>query len=417
MPDKKNAPEIRFKGFLGPWKKSKLGNYVLIQRGGSPRPIEQYITTDIKGINWIKIGDVTKNSRYITNTKEKIIPDGVQFSRKVYAGDLILSNSMSFGRPYILKIDGCIHDGWLLIRNEKNIFNIEYLFQALSSDSMILQYKALASGGVVNNLNSELVQSTNIDIPPMEEQEKIGKFFSKIDDLIKFEKQKIDKLQNVKKSMLDKMFPKNGNTVPAIRFKGFLEPWEENKLKHLCKVFTDGDWIETKDQSVFGVRLIQTGNIGINEFIDKSEKSKWISYETYQRLKCKAVLPEDILISRLPEPAGRACIVPNINHKMITAVDCTILRLLEEYNNKFVVQFLSTDNYFKKVNNFLAGGTRQRISRSTLGDFKIILPKNRLEEQQIGKFFSKIDDLIKLQQQKLEKFKNIKKSMLDKMFV
>ena len=105
-------------------------------------------------------------------------------------GDLILSNSMSFGRPYIMAVDGCIHDGWLLIRDNKNLFNQEYLLQLLSSSNMYSQYKSLASGGVVNNLNSELVQSTTALIPPKEEQVKIGKYFATLDNLITLHQRK-----------------------------------------------------------------------------------------------------------------------------------------------------------------------------------------------------------------------------------
>lgn len=201
-----NTPEIRFEDFSGEWEKRKFGECVLIQRGGSPRPIENFITNDENGINWIKIGDVSKGSRYITKTKEKIIPEGERNSRRVYKGDLILSNSMSFGRPYIMAIDGCIHDGWLLIRDEKKIFNLEYLLQLLSSDYMINQYKALASGGVVINLNSELVQSTTIYIPTLKEQTKIGNYFQTLDKQIDLQNKEIEKLKNIKKASLDKMF-------------------------------------------------------------------------------------------------------------------------------------------------------------------------------------------------------------------
>ena len=128
-----SVPNIRFNGFETKWKQQKLGECVLIQRGGSPRPIENYITHDPNGINWIKIGDVKKGSRYITKTDEKIKPEGISKSREVYKGDLILSNSMSFGRPYLLAIDGCIHDGWLLIRNDRKLFDLDFLLQLLSS--------------------------------------------------------------------------------------------------------------------------------------------------------------------------------------------------------------------------------------------------------------------------------------------
>ncbi|MDV6340156.1 restriction endonuclease subunit S [Nitrosomonas sp. Is24] len=204
--DGADVPEIRFKGFDGAWEKSRFGDCVLIQRGGSPRPIESFITNEENGINWIKIGDVSKASRYITKTKEKIIPSGEKYSRRVYAGDLILSNSMSFGRPYIMAIEGCIHDGWLVIRDENKLFNLEYLLQLLSSDFMLEQYKALASGGVVINLNSELVQSTTVYVPILAEQEKIGAYFQNLDNLIALHQTELDKLNNLKKACLEKMF-------------------------------------------------------------------------------------------------------------------------------------------------------------------------------------------------------------------
>lgn len=200
------TPKIRFKEFKAEWLKKKFGECVLIQRGGSPRPIENFITSNSDGANWIKIGDVKIGSRYITKTKEKIKIEGVSKSREVFKGDLILSNSMSFGRPYIMGIDGCIHDGWLLIRNDKGLFDLEYLLQLLSSDSMLMQYRALASGGVVNNLNSELVQSTTVSFPPKNEQKKIGNYFRQLDDLISLHAIQLEKLKQVKAACLEKMF-------------------------------------------------------------------------------------------------------------------------------------------------------------------------------------------------------------------
>ena len=201
-----NVPEIRFKGFTEAWEQRKLGACVLIQRGGSPRPIENYLTKKENGVNWIKIGDVSSDSRYITKTEEKIKPEGVKHSREVKVGDLILSNSMSFGRPYIMAINGCIHDGWLLIRNDKDMFDLEYLLQLFSSNYMYQQYQSLASGGVVNNLNSELVQSTTALIPAKLEQQKIGMLFKQVDNLITLHQRKLEKLKNIKKSLLEKMF-------------------------------------------------------------------------------------------------------------------------------------------------------------------------------------------------------------------
>ena len=179
-----DVPEIRFEGFTDPWEQRKAGDRLVVLRGGSPRPIESYITSDPSGVNWIKIGDVEPGSMYITRTSERIRREGVSKSREVFAGDLLLSNSMSFGRPYILQVNGCIHDGWLLIRDAEGRFDTIFLQQMLSTPSMARQYKALAAGGVVNNLNSELVQSATIAFPGKAEQIKIGALFQKLDSLI-----------------------------------------------------------------------------------------------------------------------------------------------------------------------------------------------------------------------------------------
>lgn len=207
------------------------------------------------------------------------------------------------------------------------------------------------------------------------------------------------------------------NTTPKIRFAGFSGDWQERKLGKLCTTFTDGDWIEAKDQSSEGIRLVQTGNIGVNEFIDKSDKAKWISENTFTRLNCTQVYPKDILISRLPAPAGRACIVPDIKQKMITAVDCVIARTSEKCASEYLVQFLSSELYFQTVNNFLAGGTRQRISRSNLAYFMIPLPKEKTEQIKIGNSLGTLDRLLFLQQRRLAKLKSIKLALLENMFV
>lgn len=155
------------------WEWVKLGNVCTIARGGSPRPIKEYLTTAEDGINWIKIGDTEKNSKYIYSTAEKIKPSGVLKSRMVYAGDFLLTNSMSFGRPYILKVDGCIHDGWLVISQKKEVFDQDYLYWTLSSRYAYAQFCDKVSGGVVKNLNSDKVANSVFPLPPLAEQKRI----------------------------------------------------------------------------------------------------------------------------------------------------------------------------------------------------------------------------------------------------
>ena len=184
----------------------RLGDYVSIHRGGSPRPIDAYITDDTDGINWIKIGDTSADDLYITRTREKIVPSGAKKSRRVFQGDLILSNSMSFGRPYILQIDGCIHDGWLLIRDENNVFEKRFLCYYLGSDNVIAQYKRFAAGSCVNNLNSELVGNVEICCPPYRTQQKIANMLTVLDSRIDHASRTHVALLRIRTSLLQQLF-------------------------------------------------------------------------------------------------------------------------------------------------------------------------------------------------------------------
>ncbi|MGR4808116.1 restriction endonuclease subunit S [Bifidobacterium adolescentis] len=199
-------PEIRFAGFTDPWEQRKLSELVEIERGGSPRPIERYITDDPCGLNWVKIGDAPELGRYITQTTEKIKPEGLAKTRQVYPGDLVLSNSMSFGRPYIMAIRGCIHDGWLLIRDAQKHFDPIFLCHMLGAPQMLNQYRMFAAGSTVNNLNKELVGKAIVSLPSKDEQREIGIVLDRLDSLITLHQRKLELLRNIKKSMLDKMF-------------------------------------------------------------------------------------------------------------------------------------------------------------------------------------------------------------------
>lgn len=209
------------------WEIKKLGEVCVIERGGSPRPINAFLTDMEDGINWIKIGDATPGSRYITSTQEKIKPEGIKKSRMVYKGDFILSNSMSFGKPYILGIDGCIHDGWLVLRDNNNIFDKNFLYYYLTSPNIYQEFKRLAVGGVVNNLNSELVRSVKVAIPPLPVQEQIVSELDLLSGIIEKKREQLKELDALAQSIFYDMF---GD--PITNEKG----WEVKKLGEVCKV-------------------------------------------------------------------------------------------------------------------------------------------------------------------------------------
>jgi len=160
-----------FKNVAG--EKVKLGDVCEIQRGGSPRPIKKYLTDAADGLNWIKIGDVAADGKYIVSVEDKIKPSGLNKTRRVRSGDFLLSNSMSFGRPYILKIDGCIHDGWLVLHGFQDKFTEDYFYYLLRSSLVQDQFDSLAHGSSVRNLNTGAVSVVEVTQTPIGAQQSI----------------------------------------------------------------------------------------------------------------------------------------------------------------------------------------------------------------------------------------------------
>ncbi len=206
------------------WQVKTLGEVFLIERGGSPRPIKQFLTNDKNGINWIKIGDTKNVSKYIYSTAEKIKPEGKKHSRFVEIGDLILSNSMSFGRPYIMKTTGCIHDGWVVFRNTKKLIDEEYAYYVLTSSQIYVEFSKLATGSTVKNLSIDRVRQVAIPIPPLEIQRRIVKrldeAFSRIESGTKHLQSAKDNLAKYKQSLLKSAFNgtlTNESATPSLR--------------------------------------------------------------------------------------------------------------------------------------------------------------------------------------------------------
>ena len=185
------------------WEVTVLGEYSKIYRGGSPRPIQDYLTDSRDGINWIKIGDVKPGAKYINETAEKIIPEGISFSRQVYQGDFVLSNSMSFGRPYILNVNGCIHDGWLVIQDYAKTYDREFLYYALGAKHTLDQYSSMAAGSSVQNLSKEKVAEVCILTPDIEEQKAIAGVLSEMDEEIGALKERLQKYRQIRDGMMD----------------------------------------------------------------------------------------------------------------------------------------------------------------------------------------------------------------------
>jgi len=205
------VPKYRFKEFEndGEWELKPFSEYIKLYRGSSPRPIIEYQTQDEKGVNWIKIGDTSTVTDYvIRSVSEKITRKGAEKSRVVKKGELILANSMSYGSTYLLDIEGCIYDGWFVLREYDEVLDKQFLLQLLNSEYMQNQYKRLAAGGIVQNISSEIVYSTLVPKTTLPEQQKIASCLSSLDTLITAQAEKIEQLQLHKKGLMQGLFPK-----------------------------------------------------------------------------------------------------------------------------------------------------------------------------------------------------------------
>ena len=392
MTKKSDAPAIRFKGFSDAWEQRKfeeiaVRSSVICSDDTLPRVEYEDIVSGT--------GRLNKDIYAKQSSKSGIV---------FHQGDVLYGKLRPYLQNWLLPtFDGlAVGDFWVLQPQNADSSFLYRLIQSRQFDEVANQ----STGTKMPRADWKLVSKTVFSIPSnISEQAAIGTYFTALDSLITLHQRKCALLFSPFQAFISMMF-----TTSTFS-------WEQRKLASLCEKFTDGDWIESKDQSDFGVRLVQTGNVGVAEYLDKTNNKKWISEDTFDRLHCEEVLPGDILISRLPEPAGRACIVPLLGTKMITAVDCTIVRTAPDMSNKFLVQYLSSQAYFDDVNTCLAGGTRQRISRGNLANFNVPIPVKKSEQDAIGMFFGYLDNLITLHQRELEKLQNIKKSMLEKMFV
>jgi type I restriction enzyme S subunit len=169
---------------MSDWREVSLDQIFEINRGGSPRPIDKYITDAPDGINWIMIGDAPEGTKYIENTKKRIDRSGLLKSRLVHPGDFLLTNSMSFGRPYITRTSGCIHDGWLVLSpKDTRVTHADYFYHLLGSPTFRSQFETRAAGAVVKNLNTSIIKALRIALPPVDQQRRIAAILDKADGI------------------------------------------------------------------------------------------------------------------------------------------------------------------------------------------------------------------------------------------
>lgn len=189
------------------WRNAILGDCSQVVRGGSPRPIDGFLTTAADGLHWLEIGDVSKEAKYITHTVEKVRLEALSKTRVVNPGDLILSNSMSFGRPFILQIKTCILDGWIAVTEIAKKVDRHFLYDLISAPTSQIHFVDNAAGSGFQNLNADIIKALSVCFPSSAEQQKIADCLSNLDGLITAKIQEIEALKTHKKDLMQQLFP------------------------------------------------------------------------------------------------------------------------------------------------------------------------------------------------------------------
>ena len=387
------------------WDYKKIGDICTVERGGSPRPIDNYITDNPDGINWIKIGDTT-DSMFITSTAQKIIPEGAKKSRYVQPGDFLLSNSMSFGRPYILKIDGCIHDGWLVLRDNKGLFDKRFLYYCLSAKPTYEKFKMMAVGGVVNNLNSEMVRNVEVPVPPISEQIEIADLLDKANGIIERRKQQLSALDDLIKARFVEMF----GTYPSNE-KG----WPIGTIRDLVIEVRYGSSRKAAEGDSGKYPYLRMNNITYSGELDLSD-TKTIDIPDEELDKC-TVRRGDLLFNRTnsKELVGKTCVY-NRDELMVLAGFVVRVRLNKKALPEFVSAFMNTSFSKQMLLGMCKAAIGQaNINAQELQNIGIYIPPIELQREFVS-FKEQIDKSKSVIQKSLDETQLLFDSLMQKYF-
>ena len=405
MTKKSDAPAIRFKGFSDAWEQRKFSDVVATRRGLTYKP------SDIRknGVRVLRSSNIAEDSFVLSDEDVFVVREAVNIDC-VRANDILITaangSSRLVGKHTIISgipEESAVHGGFMLLGTTKE----PHFVNASMGSSWYRRFIELfvaGGNGAIGNLNKNDLDNQDIAIPSEKEQKKIGSFFRQLDNLITLHQRKFEKLTNVKKSMLEKMFPQNGSSYPEIRFKGFTDPWEQRKLGEIGSV--------SMCRRIFKEQTSETGDIPFYKIgTFGADPDAFISRELFEEYKSKYPYPQkgDILISASGS-IGRAVEFAG-NNEYFQDSNIVWLNHDERLSNPFLKCFYSVVKWAG-----IEGSTIKRLYNDNILNTVICMPSVP-EQKRIGLFFENLDNLITLHQRELEKLQNIKKSMLEKMFV
>jgi type I restriction enzyme S subunit len=415
-----NVPQIRFKGFSGEWVENDLGELIDIRSAARVHK-EQWTKA---GVPFFRTSDVVSIYKGQENAK-------VFISQEVYQGlsekigklkkdDLLITGGGSIGIPYLVPNDDPLYfkDADLLWLKNDCKFDGYFLYTFFFSSPFKKYLKSISHIGTIAHYTIEQAKSTPINTCDTEEQIQIGNYFEKLDSLINQHQQKHDKLSNIKKAMLEKMFPKQGETIPEIRFKGFSGEWEHFTIESCSSLITKGTTPMTIGRSFVnrGISFVKVESVDGMGNLNQS-KFAYINAETDQALARSRIKENDLLVS-IAGALGRAAIVKKEILPANTNQALAIVRLKDDspVGVNFLYHFTKTKDFKNFVDASASQGAQPNLSLGDISKVRIFAPTKE-EQAAIGNYFQNLDTLINQHQQQITKLNNIKQACLSKMFV
>ncbi|GDZ65711.1 hypothetical protein MCC01990_13780 [Bifidobacteriaceae bacterium MCC01990] len=395
MTEQAKVPAIRFAGFTDPWEQRKLGEIVSIGAGAPPSAFSA------GNFLYVKVDDLNESSHFQFDSAQRV--DANTAVKPIRKGSIIFAKrgaAILGNKVRVLGKTAYIDTNMMAL--EPRGVDADFLWLFINQTGL---YR-IADTSTIPQINNKHIEPYPVDIPNMAEQQAIGTFFSRLDDLITLHQRKYDKLVILKKSMLEKMFPKDGESVPEIRFAGFTDPWEQRKLGELALTYSGGT-PSAGNSAYYGgeIPFIRSAEIDC----DSTELS--LTVAGLNNSSAKLVDKGMVLYAMYGATSGEVAIskIKGAINQAILAMDASDMAA-----NRFIAYWLRRQK--KSITETFLQGGQGNLSGAIIKELGI--PQPSLDEQrQIGSFFSNLDDLITLHQRKLELLQNIKKSLLDKMFV
>ena len=317
---------------------------------------------------YLGLEHLDSGSLKVTRFGSEVAPIGEKLM--MHKGDVLFGKRRAYQKKVaIAPFDGIFSAHGMVLRPKEDVIDKDFFPLFISSDYFLDAAIKISVGSLSPTINWRDLKELEFELPDMDTQRKLAEVLWSINDTMEAYKKLISATDELVKSQFMEQFGSYlGDETRCAT------------VEQVCTVFADGDWIESKDQADDGIRLIQTGNVGNGVYLDKGERARYIDEETFIRLNCTEVLPNDILISRLPDPVGRACIIPDGLGKSITAVDCSIVRLKSHVLPEFFVAYTMTTLYAAQIGSSVTGSTRKRISRKNLG--QVVIPTPDIDQQE-----------------------------------